>query len=84
MGNLFLNGLFFLAWFLAFWLILRFQWLHALGQAFVLWLLVLLFVMPYYYGTAESVAEERAEILVRHEARRSGRRRQCDWAMRSS
>jgi hypothetical protein len=34
------------AWFLCLWLLLQFQWAHALGLALVLWLVVVLIVMP--------------------------------------
>jgi hypothetical protein len=45
-ANLFLNGAFLVAWFLCLWLLLRFQWLHALGLAVALWLTLILTVVP--------------------------------------
>ncbi|HEY8504846.1 MAG TPA: hypothetical protein VIL46_09710, partial [Gemmataceae bacterium] len=36
-ANLLLNLVHFLLWFVLLWLVLRFQWAHALGLAFVLW-----------------------------------------------
>jgi hypothetical protein len=44
--NLFLNLLHLGLWFVCLWLILRFQWGHALGLAFVLWLVTTLAVLP--------------------------------------
>jgi hypothetical protein len=41
-----LNVLHFVVWFAALWLLLRFQWAHALGLAAALWL-VMTFVAPY-------------------------------------
>jgi hypothetical protein len=59
-ANLLVNLLLLGAAFLALWLILRFQWLHALGQAVVLCLVLMLFVLPPLLSRAESVAKERA------------------------
>ena len=42
------------------WLLLQFQWPHALGQAFVFWGIMILFVMPPVLTRAENVAKERA------------------------
>jgi hypothetical protein len=56
----FLNVLVFVAWFGALWPILRFQWAHALGQAGIFWLVMLLFVMPPLTTWTESVAAARA------------------------
>jgi len=58
--NVFLNLVVFLAWFGALWPILRFQWSHALGQAFVFWLVLMLFVLPPLVSWTEAVAAERA------------------------
>jgi hypothetical protein len=44
--NLLLNGAFLAAWFLCLWLLLRFQWLHALGIGFALWLALELTIVP--------------------------------------
>lgn len=59
-GNLFLNAILFGVLFVSVWLILRFQWPHALGQAVVLWLMLLLFVFPPLLTRAETVSAERA------------------------
>ena len=60
LGNLLLNLAFFGACFAAFWPILGFQWRHALLQAFVLWLVVLLFVWPPVLSRVEETARQRA------------------------
>lgn len=39
-SNLLLNLAHLMVWFLALWLLLRFQWAHALGVAFVLWMVM--------------------------------------------
>ena len=55
-----LLSLFFLGvWFVSLWLLLRFQWPHALGQAVVFWGVMILFVMPPVLTRAETVAKER-------------------------
>ncbi len=50
LGRFILNVLFnvghWVGWFIALWLILRFQWLHALGLAIVFWSVVTLSVLP--------------------------------------
>ena len=45
-ANLFLNAFFFAALFLCLWLLLRFQWSHALGLALALWLALELTFVP--------------------------------------
>jgi hypothetical protein len=45
-NNVLLNVLLLAACFLGLWLLARFQWPHALGQAVILWLVLLLFVVP--------------------------------------
>ena len=58
--NLILNFGFFLAWWLCLWLLMRFQWSHAFGLAFVLWIFFLFSVMPMLLGYAAGVAQGRA------------------------
>lgn len=58
--NLILNFGFLIVWFVSLWLLLRFQWSHALGMAVVFWLVMLLFVMPNILKQAEDVARQRA------------------------
>jgi len=58
-GVVLLNSLFLVVWFLCFWLVLQFQWAHALGQAFVCWLLMTLLVMPGLLNRVEDLHKER-------------------------
>jgi hypothetical protein len=60
-ANVVINLLFLALWFVVLWLLLRFQWPHALGQAIVFWLVMLLFVMPPLLARAETVARQRAK-----------------------
>jgi hypothetical protein len=56
--TLLLNFGFSIVWFLSLWLLLRFQWSHALGLAFGFWL-ISLFVLPMILTQAEKVRKER-------------------------
>ncbi len=58
--TIFLNLLHLLAWWLCLWLLLRFQWLHALGLAFALWLVVTLSILPMLLSYAAEVAQRSA------------------------
>jgi hypothetical protein len=49
-----------LLWWLCLWLLLRFQWGHALGLAFVLWLVCTLSILPMLLSSAAEVAEGKA------------------------
>ena len=55
--NLFINGLHLLVWFLCLWLLLRFQWPHALAFAAVCWLAISLGLIPELLDRARLVAE---------------------------
>jgi hypothetical protein len=57
MMGLLLNFGFLAVWFLCLWLLLCFQWPHALGLAFVAWL-ISLFVLPMLLTQAEKVRKE--------------------------
>ncbi len=57
--NLLLNGLHLVVWFACLWLLLRFQWPHALGMALVCWLVVTVIVIPPLLNKAEVVAYQR-------------------------
>ena len=57
--NLIFNFGHFVGWFLALWVILRFQWTHALGLAFVIWLAFTIIVVPMLLGYAGEVAVAR-------------------------
>ncbi len=56
--SLLLNCGFAVVWFASMWLLLHFQWLHALGLAFVFWL-ISLFVLPMILSQAEGVRKGR-------------------------
>src|SRR5439155_8961007 len=55
-GNLFLNLIHFLLWFVCLWLLLRFQWSHALGLAVILWLIMTIFGVPALLAKVETAA----------------------------
>jgi len=65
--NFLLNLLHFGLWFVCLWLLLRFQWPHALGLSLVFWLIMTLTVLPMLFtkardaGRASSGARETAE-----------------------
>jgi hypothetical protein len=58
--TLFLNFGHLLLWWVCLWLLLRFQWSHALGLAFILWLVFTLFFLPMLLSYAAEVAESNA------------------------
>jgi hypothetical protein len=62
--NVVLNLLHLGVWFVVLWLILRFQWSHALGQAVVFWLVMTVFIVPMILNRAEQTAKERAAATV--------------------
>src|SRR5262249_49492356 len=43
---LLINALHLIVWFLAVWLLLRFQWSHAIGLAILFWLAMTMLIMP--------------------------------------
>jgi len=55
--TLILNFGFLIVWFVSLWLLLRFQWSHALGLAFVAWL-ISLFILPMILTQAEKVRKD--------------------------
>jgi hypothetical protein len=59
-GNLLLNVLHLGVWFAVLWLLLRFQWPHALGLAVVFWLVMTLAVVPQILDHARSVSQKPA------------------------
>jgi hypothetical protein len=59
-ANSFLNLFHGALWFLCLWLILRYQWDHALGFAVILWIVMTLIVLPMMLDQAEAVARQRA------------------------
>ena len=58
-ANLALNGLHLVLWFLCLWLLLRFQWPHALGLAAALWLVTTLTLLWYLLPQAGAAAGAR-------------------------
>jgi hypothetical protein len=63
-GNVLLNILHVIVWFAALWLLLRFQWGHALGLALVLWLIVTLAIMPMLFKRAEDAARSSGSAAI--------------------
>jgi hypothetical protein len=59
-GNLLLNLLHLLAWFACLWLLMQFQWPHALGLAAACWLTFALAVWPVLQDRVRRVAAESA------------------------
>lgn len=62
--NIFFNLAHFAAWFVGLWLILRYQWLHALGFAVVMWLAVTLLILPMMLGYAGEISEARRTVTA--------------------
>jgi hypothetical protein len=59
LGNLLLNFVHLGLWFVCLWLLLRFQWSHALGLAVVMWLVVTLTILPIVLDQAGIEAEKQ-------------------------
>jgi hypothetical protein len=59
LANLFLNFAHWVVWFLCLWLLLRFQWSHALGLGLALWA-VLTFILPTLFNKTEELAKRNA------------------------
>jgi len=59
-GCLFLNLFNFALWFSCLWLLLRFQWSHALGLAVIFWLISTLLIVPALLAKVETVAKAAA------------------------
>jgi hypothetical protein len=57
--NIVLNLLHFVVWFAVLWLLLRFQWQHALGFAAAYWLVATLIIAPMLFARARKAAETR-------------------------
>jgi hypothetical protein len=67
--SLLLNFLHLGVWFACLWLLLRFQWPHALGLAVAFWAVTTLFVVPMVLNRTEAVAAQRATAAKQGEAR---------------
>jgi hypothetical protein len=78
--NIVLNVAHFGLWFLCLWLVLRFQWPHALGLAVVAWAIVTLVLLPMLLDRTRDVAKERANPAPRA-ARMEMRLVQPEWRM---
>jgi hypothetical protein len=48
-------------WWLVIWLLLRFQWSHALGFAFICWLAFTLALVPFLLSRSRTAAEKRSK-----------------------
>jgi len=59
LANLFFNVMHGTLWFACLWLLIRFQWSHALGLAICLWLLFTLAILPMMLDYAARVAQSR-------------------------
>ena len=57
--NLLLNLLHLVVWFLVLWLLLRFQWSHALGLAVVFWLLMTFTLLHMVLSKAQELGQQR-------------------------
>lgn len=62
--NLTLNLLFLVVWFVCLWVILRFQWSHALGLALCFWLVLELAILPMLLGYAAEVAQANRQATA--------------------
>jgi hypothetical protein len=60
LGNVLLNVLHLLVWFACLWLLMRYQWAHALGLAVACWAVATLLVVPMVLNKTEAVARQRA------------------------
>jgi hypothetical protein len=70
MMNLLLNFVHLVVWFLCLWLLLRFTWAHALGFAFVLWLVTTLALLPMMLDGAANVGTGKSSFANRHDSER--------------
>lgn len=61
--NVFLNGTHLVVWFLCLWLLLRYQWSHALFIGVILWGMAT-WGMPMLLDKTQSVVREKAGVLV--------------------
>jgi hypothetical protein len=57
--NLLLNLIHLALWFVCLWLLLRFQWSHALGLAVVFWLLTTLTLVPFLLGKTQEAVRQK-------------------------
>jgi hypothetical protein len=55
--NIGLNVLNLVVWFVCLWLVLRFQWSHALGLAILFWVAVSFLIMPMLFERVEQLGQ---------------------------
>jgi hypothetical protein len=67
--NILFNIALFGVWFVCLWLVLNYQWPHALGLAVVLWVVMILIVMPMLFDRVRETASRRAVSSPRVELR---------------
>jgi hypothetical protein len=65
LANLLLNFFHLGVWFACLWLLLQFQWSHALGIALVFWGIMTVILLPMLLGKVEKVAHERQPPAAR-------------------
>lgn len=63
--NLTINALHLGLWFVCLWLLLRYQWSHALFGAVIFWVIMTLVVVPMLLTKAQHTAQEKAGFQVR-------------------
>ena len=61
----FLNSFHLAMWFVCFWLLLRFQWSHALGFAVIFWLISTVLIVPTLLDKVETVAKASGTVQTR-------------------
>src|SRR5262249_36743366 len=61
LANLVLNLFHLGLWFACLWLLLRFQWAHAVAVALLLWLVMTLAVLPMLFNRAKAVREQQPQ-----------------------
>jgi hypothetical protein len=59
LGNIALNLCHLVLWFVCLWVLLRFQWSHALGLAVVFWIATTMLVLPMLLGKVEEAAHNQ-------------------------
>jgi hypothetical protein len=59
-GYVVLNLLFLAVWFACLWLLLRFQWPHALGLAVAMWLAIMLAIFPLLTARTKAAVDQKA------------------------
>jgi hypothetical protein len=72
-GNVLLNLLHFAAWFACVWLLLRFQWHHALGFAVVMWLVMTFAVLPPVFTQTREAVRQKGTRAAPAKAQAVGR-----------